>query len=160
MDIIYAKILSRRDTEKNWLSIDPVLGEGEVGYSTDLKQVKIGDGKTRWSRLAPCSYTGIVDYIESIAQVSREAQSSADKALEVALEAQMLSQVAIESVKDLGGLSDPEAAEAVIAQKVLQIEENTARVQALEEKHIFLSEEEFENLEVKDPTKIYMIVEE
>ena len=159
METIYAKILSRRDSEKNWLAVDPILGEGEVGYSTDLKQVKIGDGKTRWSKLLPCSYTGLVDYIESIAQVSREAQASADAALEKSIEAQLYSHVAIETVKDLGGLADPESSEAVIAQKVLQIEENTARVQALEEMHIFLSEEEFENLEVKDPTKLYMIVE-
>lgn len=41
----------RRDTAANWTSINPVLAAGEIGYETNTRQVKIGDGLTNWNTL-------------------------------------------------------------------------------------------------------------
>ena len=49
--IIDAQIQVRRDTEANWISVDPVLRDGEVAYSKDVKNLKIGDGASHWSEL-------------------------------------------------------------------------------------------------------------
>jgi len=46
-----AIIQFRRDTSANWTSTNPVLSSGEVGYETDTKRFKIGDGTTVWGSL-------------------------------------------------------------------------------------------------------------
>ena len=45
-------IQQRRDTEAQWLLVDPVLANGEFGVETDTNKFKIGDGTTKWSDLA------------------------------------------------------------------------------------------------------------
>jgi hypothetical protein len=49
--MVNSKILIRRDTAANWTSANPVLGEGEQGYETDTKKMKIGDGTSNWTAL-------------------------------------------------------------------------------------------------------------
>ncbi len=46
------RIKIRRDTQENWKKYNPVLSLGELGYETDTKQLKIGDGETAWNSLA------------------------------------------------------------------------------------------------------------
>ena len=41
----------RRDTASNWTSNNTVLLAGELGYETDTKKFKIGDGSTAWQSL-------------------------------------------------------------------------------------------------------------
>jgi hypothetical protein len=41
----------RRDKKANWLKYNPVLMEGEVGYETDTRRKKIGDGVSTYSEL-------------------------------------------------------------------------------------------------------------
>ena len=38
----------RRGTELEWIEENPILAEGEIGYISDLKVHKIGDGVTRF----------------------------------------------------------------------------------------------------------------
>lgn len=45
------KIQVRRGTASQWVSSDPVLSEGEIGFETDTGKFKIGDGSTSWSSL-------------------------------------------------------------------------------------------------------------
>ena len=45
------RIQLRRDTSANWTTYNPVLMEGEVGYETDTKKRKIGDGTNTWNNL-------------------------------------------------------------------------------------------------------------
>lgn len=45
------RIKLRRDTAANWTAANPVLAAGEVGYETDTKQVKVGNGSSVWSAL-------------------------------------------------------------------------------------------------------------
>jgi hypothetical protein len=42
----------RRDTAANWTSANPTLAAGELGYETDTKKIKLGDGSTAWNSLA------------------------------------------------------------------------------------------------------------
>lgn len=41
----------RRDTSARWTSINPILLEGEIGFETDTKLRKMGDGVNRWNNL-------------------------------------------------------------------------------------------------------------
>jgi hypothetical protein len=45
------RIQARRGTEAEWVAADPVLASGELAYSTDTEQLKIGDGVSNWSDL-------------------------------------------------------------------------------------------------------------
>ena len=45
------RIQLRRDSSENWKKYNPVLMEGEVGYETDTRKRKIGDGHTAWNDL-------------------------------------------------------------------------------------------------------------
>lgn len=49
--VIKTTILFRRGKLEEWLSVDPVLAEGEPSYVTDTAQFKIGDGVNVWSAL-------------------------------------------------------------------------------------------------------------
>lgn len=41
----------RRDTEANWNTYNPVLANGELGFETDTKRFKMGNGSTAWNSL-------------------------------------------------------------------------------------------------------------
>lgn len=42
----------RRGTAANWTSTDPVLYSGQIGWETDTRKFKVGDGTTAWSALS------------------------------------------------------------------------------------------------------------
>lgn len=44
-------INQRRDTSANWTSTNPVLQLGEVGWETNTRKCKLGDGVTAWADL-------------------------------------------------------------------------------------------------------------
>lgn len=46
------RIQLRRDTALNWFNTNPLLTQGELGFETDTKYFKIGDGVTLWNALA------------------------------------------------------------------------------------------------------------
>jgi len=41
----------RRDTAANWTSNNPTLALGEMGFETDTRKLKVGDGATAWTSL-------------------------------------------------------------------------------------------------------------
>jgi len=47
----------RRGTASQWTSTNPVLADGELGFETDTKKGKLGNGITAWNSL-PYSFTG------------------------------------------------------------------------------------------------------
>ena len=49
---IPARIVIRRDTAAAWTAANPVLLNGEWGYETDARKLKIGDGVAAWSALS------------------------------------------------------------------------------------------------------------
>lgn len=48
----------RRDTAANWISADPTLASGEIGFETDTNQLKIGNGTSAWTVLPYASGAG------------------------------------------------------------------------------------------------------
>lgn len=50
------KIQLKRTTASAWTSLNPTLDVGEIGFETDTKKFKIGDGSTVWTSL-PYSIT-------------------------------------------------------------------------------------------------------
>lgn len=59
----YVRLQLRQDTTENWKSANPILLEGEMGYNTDTKQFKIGNGINSWNTLdyykIPIKYSDI-----------------------------------------------------------------------------------------------------
>ena len=60
------RIRVRRDTAANWTAVNPVLADGEIGYETDTKQAKVGNGSSAWSALeyAPWNRNPILQSIQ------------------------------------------------------------------------------------------------
>ena len=48
---VIGKIQLRRDTAANWTVKNPILSSGELGYETDTRKCKVGDGSTTWNSL-------------------------------------------------------------------------------------------------------------
>jgi hypothetical protein len=49
---IRVQMAQRKDTAANWTAANPILLSGEIGYETDTKKFKIGNGSTNWNSLA------------------------------------------------------------------------------------------------------------
>ena len=45
------RIQIRRDLAINWAAANPTLAQGEIGYETDAKKMKFGNGSTAWNSL-------------------------------------------------------------------------------------------------------------
>lgn len=45
------RFFNRRDTSTNWSTVNPTLEAGEIGYDTDQKKFKMGDGTSDWDTL-------------------------------------------------------------------------------------------------------------
>lgn len=43
-----SNIKLRNDTSENWITYNPILLEGEIGYETDTRKCKLGNGITAW----------------------------------------------------------------------------------------------------------------
>ena len=41
----------KRGTAAGWTSANPTLNAGEIGFETDTKKMKVGDGSTAWTSL-------------------------------------------------------------------------------------------------------------
>lgn len=48
---VIGRIQLRRDTAANWTVKNPILASGELGYETDTRKGKVGDGNTTWNSL-------------------------------------------------------------------------------------------------------------
>ena len=55
------RIQVRRGTTTQWNTADPVLNEGEIGYNSNLGQIKVGDGTSIWSDLDYLVSAGSLD---------------------------------------------------------------------------------------------------
>lgn len=50
------QITIRKDTEESWYVNNPILGDGELGYNTEAKQLFIGDGVTAYRDYTDANY--------------------------------------------------------------------------------------------------------
>lgn len=46
------RLLNASKTHAEWTVADPVLKKGEIAYSSDKKQIRVGDGSSKWSQLS------------------------------------------------------------------------------------------------------------
>lgn len=60
------QIQERRDTAANWTSANPTLASGELGFETDTRKFKLGDGSTAWTSLA---YVGLTNPMTTAADL-------------------------------------------------------------------------------------------
>lgn len=90
------------------------------------------------------------EYAETIAIDSNERSQSAETTASAAMAA----------VRTLEGLGNTDTAQTTLANTVAQIEQNSSDIKVLQEMFVLISEEAYEELEVKDPTKIYLMYEE
>lgn len=47
----------KSDTTQNWSTNNPILKLGQIGFDSDLKKIKIGDGVSNWNSLEYFSFT-------------------------------------------------------------------------------------------------------
>jgi hypothetical protein len=52
-----ATIQVRRGTTAQWQATSRVLADGEFGFDTDLRLLKLGDGVSSWGSLPSVSFT-------------------------------------------------------------------------------------------------------
>jgi hypothetical protein len=52
------RIQLRRDTQANWLRVNPILEDGEPGLDITQNKIKYGDGSSTWTELAYASGSG------------------------------------------------------------------------------------------------------
>jgi hypothetical protein len=76
----------RRDTAANWHSANPTLLAGELGYETDTRKFKVGDGSTAWQSLAYTYWSQISAYPLATADIANDAVT-ADKLAHTAVTA-------------------------------------------------------------------------
>lgn len=74
-------ILFRRGTDDQWTQANPVLNLGELGFVTDTKRFKIGDGLTNWNSLEYSTATLVngkipLDQIPDTAKITVNSVSS------------------------------------------------------------------------------------
>jgi len=70
---VNVQMQQRRDTAAGWTSANPTLLQGELGFETDTKKVKIGDGSTAWSGLAYYAGFSISAYPLAAADIASNA---------------------------------------------------------------------------------------
>lgn len=62
---INARIVIRRDTAANWTAENPTLLQGEWGFETDTRKLKIGNGSATWNALPYYEAGGVVAYVHN-----------------------------------------------------------------------------------------------
>lgn len=97
---------------------------------------------------------------QQTAQDASEANAYAQTAYTQSTEAINTANVAKNAIATLEGLANADEAQTVLANTVTKIEQNSVDIQTLKDTHVFLTESEYEALELKDSDKIYMIYEE
>lgn len=86
---VRVQMQQRRDTAANWTSANPTLLSGELGYETDTKKFKVGDGTSAWSAIAyvpgfaisayPLAAADIANGVIADAQISSTAEIAVSK---------------------------------------------------------------------------------
>jgi len=82
------RIQVRRDTSTNWAAADPILAEGEIGYISDLRQAKVGNGSDPFSSLeflvsgSEAQLVALINQNTSSIQTEAQTRASADATLQ------------------------------------------------------------------------------
>jgi hypothetical protein len=64
-------ILFRRDSAANWTAQNPVLLDGEPGYETDTRKMKVGNGVTAWNALPYSAGGGSLEGLSDVNAIGK-----------------------------------------------------------------------------------------
>ena len=59
------RLQHRRGTASQWVSINPLLAAGEMGFETDTQRMKVGDGTHAWNNLPYSARTFDVNVLDN-----------------------------------------------------------------------------------------------
>lgn len=99
----------------------------------------------RWTALAMPSNV-LIDEFEVAKSIAEQSMITANSA--------------VEAISTLSGLSDSTTAMQEVAALITQINQLKDEVEALKDRYVIKSEQEYNDLPTKNPTKIYMIYED
>jgi hypothetical protein len=74
---VKVQMQQRRDTAAGWTAANPTLLSGELGFETDTKKAKLGDGTTAWTSLAYLPGFAISSYPLVTADIADDAITAA-----------------------------------------------------------------------------------
>ena len=74
---VKVQMQQRRDTAAGWASANPTLLSGELGFETDTKKAKLGDGTTAWNSLSYYPGFAISAYPLATADIADDAITAA-----------------------------------------------------------------------------------
>lgn len=138
MTVVYAKVQVRRDTAANWAASNPVLAEGESGFTTDTLVEKIGDGARAWNDLPSRPSLEQLEAAQKAAQDAAETAtqraSAANGSAAVALDRQRGAEAAAELAATAAAADtllffvgqDETSATFVVASRAVVSEDDTA----------------------------------
>lgn len=127
--------------------------------TTDAIDTEVARATTKESELET-RIAGHESITEETYTLANEANIYAQTAFTNSQEAINTANAAKEAVRVLEGLGGTDDAQTTLADRVQQISTNTSDINVLKSKHVLITEEEFDALELKDPEKIYLIYEE
>lgn len=74
---VKVQMQQRRDTASGWTSANPTLLSGELGFETDTKKAKLGDGSTAWNSLTYYPGFSLSAYPLATSDIADDAVTSA-----------------------------------------------------------------------------------
>jgi len=126
MTTVYARLQVRRDTSANWEAENPILADGEIGFATDAKAEKIGDGLTAWNDLLSRPSQ---EQILAVQAAAEQAASDAQQRLDGATAAQGSAEAArdeTQTLRDQTYTYKQDVASAIVYQDLASIAEQKA----------------------------------
>lgn len=86
------QIILRKGTASEWTASNPTLASGELGYETDTKKLKIGNGTTAWNSLAYAEAPGAIppSAITARGQIIAGSNSAAYRVINIGSAGQIL----------------------------------------------------------------------
>lgn len=75
------RLQHRRGTASQWVSVNPVLAAGEMGFETDTQRMKVGNGTQAWTALSYSARTFDVNVLDNtVALALGHAEDAAESA--------------------------------------------------------------------------------
>ena len=85
------RIQIRRDTATSWTEANPILATGEIGFVTDLRKLKVGNGTDNWTALqyltsgSEAELIALINKNTADLQTEQQTRASADASLQTSI---------------------------------------------------------------------------